>query len=115
MVAVLLVGYQQNEWIARFPFGHHWGDRGYGYIPIDYFNRYNRDRWLIVVERCGNVEGDDPEDQSLGLHLDARLDPVAPHHHPPTQASRYDGVVNPTRHARAPSACTAAQRRMRVI
>ena len=35
MVVVTLVGYQPDVWIARFPFGMHWGDQGVGYISTN--------------------------------------------------------------------------------
>jgi hypothetical protein len=54
MIVVTIVGYQENIWIIRFPFGVHWGDHGYGYISFDYFNRYNRDRWIIDIESCSS-------------------------------------------------------------
>ena len=54
MIVVTIVGYQENIWIAKFPFGVHWGDNGYGYISFDYFNRYNRDRWLININSCSS-------------------------------------------------------------
>ena len=54
MIVVTIVGYQENIWIAKFPFGVHWGDNGYGYISFDYFDRYNRDRWLIDINSCSS-------------------------------------------------------------
>lgn len=53
MVALTLIGYQEGVWIARFPFGMHWGDQGIGYISHEYFDRYNRDRWIIDIDECG--------------------------------------------------------------
>jgi hypothetical protein len=53
MIVVTIVGYQEDVWIVKFPFGLHWGDNGVGYVPFDYFDRYNRDRWIIDVEECG--------------------------------------------------------------
>ena len=53
MIVVTIVGYQEDLWIVKFPFGLHWGDNGFGYVPFDYFDRYNRDRWMIDVEECG--------------------------------------------------------------
>lgn len=53
MIVVTIVGYQEDMWIVKFPFGLHWGDNGFGYVPFDYFDRYNRDRWIIDVEECG--------------------------------------------------------------
>lgn len=50
MVVVTLIGYQHGVWIARFPFGVHWGDHGIGYISEAYFDRYNRDRWIVDIE-----------------------------------------------------------------
>ena len=52
MVVITLVGYQDGVWIARFPFGIHWGDHGIGYISHEYFDRYNRDRWIVDVYEC---------------------------------------------------------------
>jgi hypothetical protein len=52
MIVITLVGYQEQAWIARFPFGIHWGDRSYGYVPFDYFDRYCRDRWIMTVDTC---------------------------------------------------------------
>lgn len=53
MLVVTLVGYQANTWIVKFPFGIHWGDHGFGYVSFDYFQRYNRDRWIIDIVECG--------------------------------------------------------------
>ena len=83
MIAVLIVGYRDGEWIARFPFGHHWGERGYAAIPFEYFDRFNRDRWIIEVERCGNVEDERAGADQLGLHLSGHTSatsvPPSPH------------------------------------
>jgi hypothetical protein len=53
MIVVTILGYQANVWIVRFPFGLHWGDQGIGYVSFEYFSRYNRDRWLIDIDECG--------------------------------------------------------------
>ena len=53
MIVVTVVGYQEDVWIVKFPFGLHWGENGCGYVPFDYFDRYNRDRWIIDVDECG--------------------------------------------------------------
>ena len=53
MIVVTIVGYQDDVWIVKFPFGLHWGENGCGYVPFDYFDRYNRDRWIIDVDECG--------------------------------------------------------------
>ena len=53
MIVVTIVGYQENTWIVKFPFGVHWGDHGFGYVSFDYFQRYNRDRWIIDIVECG--------------------------------------------------------------
>jgi hypothetical protein len=50
MIACLIVGYTPYGWIMRFPFGYHWGDGGYGLVAYDYFERYNRDRWLVLID-----------------------------------------------------------------
>ena len=53
MVVVTLVGYQEDDvWVVRFPFGLHWGDQGIGYVSFEYFDRYNRDRWIIDIDEC---------------------------------------------------------------
>ena len=52
MIIVTVVGYQDNTWIVKFPFGLHWGDNGFGYVPFDYFDRYNRDRWMVEMDEC---------------------------------------------------------------
>ena len=52
MIVVTIVGYQNDTWIVRFPFGIHWGDQGIGYVSFEYFDRYNRDRWIIDIEEC---------------------------------------------------------------
>ena len=55
MIAIILVGYDNhnNWWLVRFPFGMHWGDQGIGYVTETYFEEYNRDRWIVDVEECG--------------------------------------------------------------
>lgn len=52
MIVVTILGYQNDTWIVRFPFGIHWGDQGVGYVSFEYFDRYNRDRWLIDIDEC---------------------------------------------------------------
>jgi hypothetical protein len=54
MIACLIVGYTPYGWIMRFPFGYHWGDGGYGLVAYDYFERYNRDRWLVLIDNLSN-------------------------------------------------------------
>jgi len=62
MIAVMIVGYRNDgTWIARFPFGHRWGEHGYGYISNDYFERYNRDRWIIVIDSIKQLRNIDKE------------------------------------------------------
>jgi hypothetical protein len=51
MTCILIVGYNETSWIAKFPFGKQWGNNGYGFIPYEYFDRYNRDRWIIDVPK----------------------------------------------------------------
>jgi hypothetical protein len=47
MSIVLLLGYTEDAFIARIPF------EGplvmYAYIPYDYFERFNRDRWVLRI------------------------------------------------------------------
>jgi hypothetical protein len=50
MIACVIVGYTSQGWILRFPFGYHWGDNGYAYVTYDYFERFNRDRWVVLVD-----------------------------------------------------------------
>jgi hypothetical protein len=51
MITVLIVGYDQDTWIARFPFGYVWGYNVYGNISRDYWDRYNRDRWILTINK----------------------------------------------------------------
>lgn len=51
MITVIIVGYRETEWLVRFPFGHRWCDNGYCLVSMEYFNRYNRDRWIVVIDR----------------------------------------------------------------
>jgi hypothetical protein len=50
MINVILVGYRDTYWVVRFPFGHRWCENGYCLVSMDYFNRFNRDRWIIVID-----------------------------------------------------------------
>lgn len=51
--AVLIVGYQDatntapGYLIIRNSWGSSWGDKGYFYMPYDYFNKYTFDYWRI--------------------------------------------------------------------
>jgi len=94
MIVVTVVGYQEDMWIVKFPFGLHWGDNGFGYVPFDYFDRYNRDRWMVEMDECGEPpeymeqrKKDQLSDNS-GL-LSAHMDGSAQHTHtqPPTHAT----------------------------
>ena len=84
MVVVTLVGYQEDDvWVVRFPFGLHWGDQGIGYVSFEYFDRYNRDRWLIDIDECSEppeyrqqreaaqAKGDTAETGLLAVRMDA--------------------------------------------
>jgi len=51
MITVIVVGYREEYWLIRFPFGHRWCENGYCYVPMEYFDRYNRDRWIIMIDR----------------------------------------------------------------
>ena len=51
MITVMIVGYNTDgNWIVRFPFGHRWGEHGYGFVSNEYFERYNRDRWIVIID-----------------------------------------------------------------
>lgn len=54
MITIIIVGYKvlpdgQFVWMARMPFNNKWGEHGYGYIPVEYFDKFNRDRWIIEI------------------------------------------------------------------
>jgi len=66
MLAILILGYQNDTWIVRFPFGRTWGDTGVGYIAFDYFDRYCRDRWVIDVDQFRRPD-EDADASTLGL------------------------------------------------
>jgi hypothetical protein len=103
MIVVTIVGYQEDVWIVKFPFGLHWGDNGFGYVPFDYFDRYNRDRWIIDVEECGEPpeymqqrKKDQMSDGSglLSAHMDDKIQhtlqsaPSEYSHPPPYQQTK---------------------------
>lgn len=50
MINIIIVGYRENHWIVRFPFGHRWCDNGYCFVSFDYFDRFNRDRWILTID-----------------------------------------------------------------
>jgi hypothetical protein len=74
MLAILVVGYDHENWIVRFPFGMHWGDEGVGYISFQYFERYSRDRWVVDVEqfRCADGAAQGDGDSQLFSPLNAQ-------------------------------------------
>lgn len=47
--AVLVVGYDdsKNYLIVRNSWGATWGDKGYFYMPYNYFNQYTMDKWIL--------------------------------------------------------------------
>jgi hypothetical protein len=49
--AVCFVGFNDPPGVFRFraPWGPRWGDRGYGYIPYLYAERYLSDAWAIKI------------------------------------------------------------------
>lgn len=60
MISVIIVGYRvDGSWIVRFPFGHRWGDNGYGYICKEYIERFNRDRWILVINSLKQIKNVD--------------------------------------------------------
>lgn len=48
--AVLVVGYDDNKQvlIVRNSWGQNWGDKGYFYMPYNYFNKYTSDYWVFT-------------------------------------------------------------------
>ena len=74
---------EDDVWVVRFPFGLHWGDQGIGYVSFEYFDRYNRDRWLIDIDECSEppeyrqqreaaqAKGDTAETGLLAVRMDA--------------------------------------------
>jgi hypothetical protein len=66
MLAVLIIGYQDDMWIVRFPLGRTWGDVGIGYVAFDYFDRYCRDRWVVDVDQFRRPD-EDADATALGL------------------------------------------------
>lgn len=107
MIVVTLVGYQNDAWIVRFPFGMHWGDQGVGYVSFEYFNRYNRDRWLIDIEECSEPpeyvtqrkkEQLHENSELLAAHMDSATSCGATH--PPTHTSVQHLTSNIQQHHR---------------
>lgn len=49
--AVCFVGFTDPPGLFKFrtPWGPRWGDRGYGYIPYAYAERYLSDAWVIKI------------------------------------------------------------------
>jgi hypothetical protein len=47
---VLLCGYNDNEKIFNFAnsWGEKWGDRGFGYLPYQYIDRFLKEAWIIL-------------------------------------------------------------------
>ena len=45
--AVCVVGYDdsRSHWIFRNSWGKGWGDKGYGYLPYEYIEKYGQDVW----------------------------------------------------------------------
>ena len=112
MIVVTLVGYQDGIWIARFPFGMHWGDQGIGYISYEYFDRYNRDRWIVDIDECSEppeyrqqrefAQTSDTTENTglLSVHMKSSFEPVHSdnyaHTHPTAATSSSD--LPTTRH-----------------
>lgn len=86
MIVVTIIGYRADTWIVRFPFGIHWGDQGVGYVSFEYFDRYNRDRWLIDISECAEppqyVTQRQKEQLTENSELLAAHMETSPHTHP---------------------------------
>jgi hypothetical protein len=109
MIVVTILGYQANVWIVRFPFGLHWGDQGIGYVSFEYFSRYNRDRWLIEIDECGEppeymsqrkTEQASENSELLAAHMDPttyhhqQQQPLSTEERPTTRASSSSASSN---------------------
>ncbi len=53
--AILIVGYIDSHagvdsayFIVRNSWGADWGDNGYGYLPLEYIERYGREAWVLT-------------------------------------------------------------------
>ena len=107
MIVVTIVGYQEDVWIVKFPFGLHWGDNGFGYVPFDYFDRYNRDRWMVEVEECGEPpeyleqrKKDQLNNNSglLSAHMDDQIQHTQHSTNQPRQPTKQCHTTNTTNH-----------------
>jgi C1A family cysteine protease len=47
--SVLIIGYddEHSHLIFRNSWGVKWGDKGHGYIPLRYFERFHQEAWII--------------------------------------------------------------------
>jgi len=48
--AILICGYTPTHWIFRNSWGSYWGDKGYGYLPLNYLTNSNlcSDLWSLI-------------------------------------------------------------------
>ena len=69
MLACMILGYDTENWIIRFPLGMHWGDGGVGYVSFEYFERFSRDRWVIDIEQFRQAENGDNSDTSTASRM----------------------------------------------
>jgi len=49
MTSCIIVGYDKNKLILRFPFGENWGKDGYGFIDYEYLEKLCNDLWIIEI------------------------------------------------------------------
>jgi GNAT superfamily N-acetyltransferase len=49
--SVCLIGYDDSKSLFQFAnsWGENWGDRGYGFLPYSYFERYQLEAWIIAA------------------------------------------------------------------
>lgn len=67
--AVLLVGYTENHWIIKNSHGENWGNRGYGYLPMNNDCLLLKNVFYIDTDFSGDDSEENPEQITLSIEM----------------------------------------------
>jgi len=71
---VMLAGYDDKKGTFNFPnsWGEGWGDKGYGYLPYEYVERYIQEAWVLIYHKSSHK----PEPKSGNYEIKWGIYPI---------------------------------------